>query len=193
MLFFLSRNRKLLSLYFLGLFFLSSNNYGDHLLTEAAKVIIGITIDDYKCKGSSCGCYTAFKCLTDCCCEVDEPQDVAIIWKPVVPIESQVKGCCSDELQDNTCNNLDDDSQNLVDQSYEAMAENVNDTRKVFTPSRCSSEEFFSFQVSQGFLMDIMLDYEYSSEYLSESEWFSLEKFSHQTVTEDLLKVPILG
>ncbi|MCH2204809.1 MAG: hypothetical protein MK132_02920 [Lentisphaerales bacterium] len=183
MLLFLSRNRKLISLYFLGLFILSSNTYGDHLLTEAAKIVIGITIDDYKCKGSGCGCDTAFKCLTDCCCEVDEAQVVAIICNPVMAIEPEVKSCCSSEPEPKIfAENVD-----------EIISKNIGNASKLLLPGRCSSEEFFSFQVSQGFLMDIMQDCEYSSEYLSETEWFSLEKFTPQTVTEDLLKVPILG
>lgn len=184
MILFLSRNRKLLSLYFLGLFLISSNQYGNNLIVEAVKVAVGITIDDYKCKGHGCGCTTAFKCLTDCCCVfVDEPEEISVVCNPALPTEPEVKSCCSSEPEPKT----------FLEKADEIFAESLKDTPKIFLPSRCSADKFFSYQVSQGFLLDLFHDQAYSQEFLMESEWISKQDFTLQSFFKDLLKVPILG
>ena len=172
MLFFLSRNGKLLSLFFLGLFFLSSNHYGNHLIVEAVKVAVGVTIDDYKCKDHGCGCTTAFKCLTDCCCTFSEPEDFAAICNSIAPVQEEAESCCSTEVPE-----------------YEPEQENPS--RGIILPSRCSADKYFSYQVSQGFLLKLTHDVVLPKEDFTEFQWLSNEEFTAQSVTEDLLKVPI--
>lgn len=194
MLFFLSRNRKLISLFFIGLFFISSNNYGDRLLTEAVKIVIGITIDDYKCKDRGCGCDTAFKCLTNCCCSENEKEEsIAVICNPITPVtfESQLDNCCSTLPASPKCK-VEETQSCCSDLPVEqcCVEDKSENEERTFLPSKCSAEIFFSYQVSKGFLMDLSLDIHYAKEFYKEPNWNNKLTFSPQFFINDILKVP---
>ncbi|MCM8530148.1 MAG: hypothetical protein NE330_03220 [Lentisphaeraceae bacterium] len=175
MLSFLAKKSRLLSLSFLCLFFLSANHYGNYLIAEGMSLAFNLVVDDYKCKDHGCGCTSALKCLTDCCCVVPEDKGFETVKLPDGLFESdEVESCCSEKT---AC---------AVDEEEMPLGQ------ALLNSSSCSAEQYFSLQISKGILLDIFFVAKYDKEIYKESEWISKVHFVSQSINEPLLKVPIL-
>jgi hypothetical protein len=122
---FLSKFLKVLRLSLICSFVIFTTPSGHKIFLEIGKVSVGLMINEYKCKGRGCGCDSALRCLTNCCCVVDE-DDVQLSL-----IEPQEPSCC----------------QAVSEAPIQANPNNL----KILN-SKCGAEELFVSQLRSGFI-----------------------------------------
>lgn len=97
------RKNKFYSLLCLSVYLLVSTNCAPWLIYTGGELLFGIVYNEYACKGGNCGCTSAFKCLTDCCCEKVSRDGEIIASCRTESLES----CCSSSepecLEDESC------------------------------------------------------------------------------------------
>ena len=101
------RKNKFYSLLCLSVYLLVSTNCAPWLIYTGGELLFGVVYNEYACKGGNCGCTSAFKCLTDCCCEKISRDGEIITACRTESIESccsssepeckEVESCCSEE------------------------------------------------------------------------------------------------
>ena len=101
---FLNKYRRLLTCFLFALYACTFSEID--LLEKAGSKIFAWAEIDYPCKDHGCGCTSALKCLTDCCCDLPEPSTKSEAWcgttptpTPELAIEAP-SSCCSNESQD---------------------------------------------------------------------------------------------
>jgi len=103
------KRNKFCSLFCLSVYLLVSTNCAPWLVYTGGELLFGVIYNDYACKGGECGCTSAFKCLTDCCCEKVSREGEVIAACRAESIESCCKSsepeckhdesCCSEDIE----------------------------------------------------------------------------------------------
>ena len=103
---------KFCSYFCLFVYILMSTNSANWLIYKTGELAFGIVYNDYACKGGDCGCDSALKCLTNCCCsKVNYNGKIVAACKADVssgccsegPTEAKSESCCSDTVEVETC------------------------------------------------------------------------------------------
>lgn len=97
---------KFCSYFCLSVYLLVSSNCASWIVYKTGELAFGIVYNDYACKGGECGCDTALKCLTNCCCsKVNSGGKIVAACKAENLIDSEEGSCCSEieEVEEESC------------------------------------------------------------------------------------------
>ena len=163
----------------LFVYLLVSTNCAPWLIYKSGEILFGIVNSEYACKGGNCGCDSAFKCLTDCCCE-----KVRINGKTAATctIENAMTCCSSSEQETESC--CSEDTESCC--SEEKISKDLT-----IKKSGCSSdlsESLAETRSSHLFLIppqSKILTYVKSNIWMTHSDLYSFEFYS------EVSKVPI--
>ena len=98
---FLHQQRRLLSCFLFALYFCTFSEI--NVLEKAGGAVLAWAEIDYPCKDHNCGCTSALKCFTDCCCDLPDPRkdswcEASSASENTQP-EAPVKSCCPSDIE----------------------------------------------------------------------------------------------
>ena len=152
----------------IGAYLLSASNCAPWLVNQSVTILLGVVVDDYPCKGSSCGCDSALKCLTACCCQKETPRDIA---------KKMSSSCCS--LQ--------------AESSYEAkeIVSKTDVKEDLISRADCSAGKFISINLSASYHVlfgNVNVPLLSSKKVL---KWARISAKRESSLSKNIFKIPI--
>jgi len=112
MILWINKYKRFLCLLMASAYMFVASGCGPWLVEKTAEIGFAVVADDYPCKGSGCGCVSAYKCITDCCCS-----------KKPSPKESVIS-CCSTVKSITTC--CSSDQEEIAEKEEQQLASQNN-------------------------------------------------------------------